>query len=94
MLLVIIEANGEYNSADVPKVLAPILNGEADLVAGSRFLGGHKNKIQMPLSLRIWRGIWLWEVTIVIAGDMMVRQVKIMKTQKTPFTEWESALSA
>jgi hypothetical protein len=24
----------------------------------------------------------------------MVRQVKIMKPQKTPFTEWESALSA
>ena len=41
-ILVLIEANCEYNSDDIPKVLAPIVDAEADFVIGSKFVGDEK----------------------------------------------------
>jgi glycosyltransferase involved in cell wall biosynthesis len=35
---VLIDADGQHNPDEIPKVLAPVLAGEADLVIGSRFL--------------------------------------------------------
>lgn len=35
-----IDADGSHNPADIPKIMAPILNDEADFVIGSRALGG------------------------------------------------------
>jgi glycosyltransferase involved in cell wall biosynthesis len=37
--LVTLDADGEWDPADVPAVLAPVVDGEADLVLGSRVLG-------------------------------------------------------
>lgn len=55
-ILVIIEANCEYNPRDIPKILAPILNVDADLVLGSRFIGDNKeeNKKKMLLARLFW----------------------------------------
>jgi glycosyltransferase involved in cell wall biosynthesis len=55
-ILVIIEANCEYNPGDIPKILAPILNVDADLVLGSRFIGDNKgeNKKKMLLARLFW----------------------------------------
>jgi len=55
-VLVLIEANCEYNPGDIPKVLAPIVNDEADLVLGSRFIGDEKeeNKNKMVFARRFW----------------------------------------
>lgn len=39
-LLVFIDADGSYDPADIPRLLAPILEGRADHVTGSRMLGG------------------------------------------------------
>ena len=39
-VLVFIDADGSHDPADIPKLLAPIHRGEADLVIGSRMLGG------------------------------------------------------
>jgi glycosyltransferase involved in cell wall biosynthesis len=36
-LAVVIDADGEYAASDVPRVLAPLLAGEADWVMGSRY---------------------------------------------------------
>jgi glycosyltransferase involved in cell wall biosynthesis len=37
-ILVTLDGDGQHNPDDIPGVLAPIINGEADLVIGSRFL--------------------------------------------------------
>jgi glycosyltransferase involved in cell wall biosynthesis len=37
--IVTLDADGEWNPADVPSVLEPVVAGEADLVIGSRVLG-------------------------------------------------------
>ncbi len=48
--IVHIDADGQYRAEEIPKLLSPIMKGEADLVLGSRFLG----KIEeMPLSKRL-----------------------------------------
>lgn len=39
-IIVIQDADLEYNPQDYPKLLEPILDGRADVVYGSRFLGG------------------------------------------------------
>jgi glycosyltransferase involved in cell wall biosynthesis len=38
--IVTLDADGQWDPADVPAVLAPVVDGEADLVLGSRVLGG------------------------------------------------------
>ena len=39
-VLVIFDGDGQHNPDELPHILAPILNGRADMVIGSRFLGG------------------------------------------------------
>ncbi|MFG2075652.1 glycosyltransferase family 2 protein [Nonomuraea maritima] len=37
--IVTTDADGQYDAADIPRVLAPVLRGEADFATGSRVLG-------------------------------------------------------
>lgn len=39
-ILVFIDADGSHNVSDIPDLIAPITRGEADMVIGSRMLGG------------------------------------------------------
>ena len=42
-VLVIFDGDGQHNPDEIPRLLAPILRGEADLIIGSRFLTNEHN---------------------------------------------------
>lgn len=42
-IIVTLDADGQHNPKEIPKLLTPIINREADLVLGSRFLGSMEN---------------------------------------------------
>lgn len=44
-VVLIQDADLEYDPSDYPKLLEPILNGEADVVFGSRFAGGESHRV-------------------------------------------------
>lgn len=39
-IIVMLDADGQHNPFEIPKLLRPVVNNEADLVIGSRYLGG------------------------------------------------------
>ncbi|MBI5510304.1 MAG: glycosyltransferase family 2 protein [Deltaproteobacteria bacterium] len=51
-IVLIQDADLEYNPLDYPRLLAPILSGEADVVFGSRFIGGESHRV-----LYFWHSI-------------------------------------
>ena len=51
-LVIVQDADLEYDPADYPKMIAPILAGEADVVYGSRFAGGASHAV-----LRYWHAM-------------------------------------
>lgn len=55
-ILVILDADDQHNPDEIPKLVEPILKGEADIVIGSRFLG----KTEQPLWRRIGVKIITW----------------------------------
>jgi len=58
-VLVILDGDGQHNPDEIPKLLAPILKGEADLIIGSRFL---TNEVNMPRYRKFGIGVitFLW----------------------------------
>ncbi|HPD07739.1 MAG TPA: glycosyltransferase family 2 protein [Patescibacteria group bacterium] len=55
-IIVHFDADGQFTAQDIPKVIAPIVQGEADIVFGSRFLGAEHNmppfkkRVVLPLA--------------------------------------------
>ena len=49
-ILVTIDGDGQHDAADIPRLIEPILGGEADVVVGSRFLGKERTA---PLYRRV-----------------------------------------
>ncbi|MCW4049045.1 MAG: glycosyltransferase family 2 protein [Candidatus Bathyarchaeota archaeon] len=41
-LVVMLDADGQHDPSDIPKLLRPLMRGEADLVIGSRYMEGSK----------------------------------------------------
>src|SRR5512137_1133254 len=44
-IVLVQDADLEYSPLDYPRLLAPILGGEADAVFGSRFIGGESHRV-------------------------------------------------
>lgn len=41
--VVLLDADGQHNPDDIPRLVQPLKEGKADMVIGSRFIGGRKN---------------------------------------------------
>ena len=50
-VIVMMDADGQHNPEDIPRLVAPILDGEADLVIGSRYVAG--SSTDAPLYRRV-----------------------------------------
>lgn len=46
-LLVTIDADSQFIPKQIPELIIPVLNGQSDIVIGSRFLG--KTQIPFPI---------------------------------------------
>lgn len=42
-IIVTLDGDGQHNPDEIPQVIAPVIEGRADLAIGSRFLGGKTN---------------------------------------------------
>ncbi|MCC4768736.1 glycosyltransferase [Methanosarcina sp. DH2] len=71
-IIVTMDSDGQHNPSDIPRLVAPILRGEADMVNGSRYLNGHVT--DTPAYRRIGQ-------TILDKATVMNSGVKITDSQ-------------
>jgi glycosyltransferase involved in cell wall biosynthesis len=58
--VIIQDADLEYDPADYPALLRPLIEGKADVVYGSRFLGGGPHR-----ALYFWHSVGNWILTLI-----------------------------
>ncbi|MDP2767183.1 MAG: glycosyltransferase family 2 protein [Candidatus Methanoperedens sp.] len=64
-IIVTLDSDGQHNPEEIPKLVAPILKGEADIVNGSRYITGNRN--DTPFYRRIGQSV-LDKVTNMNSG--------------------------
>jgi GT2 family glycosyltransferase len=65
-IIVFIDGDGQHNPSDIPKLIAPILQGKADYVIGSRYLSESKTS-SIPISRRIANNIASLTISFTIS---------------------------
>jgi glycosyltransferase involved in cell wall biosynthesis len=63
-VVISLDADAQHDPAEIPKLIEPILNKEADIVVGSRFLSGAE---AMPLTKKVGNKILSW-ITSALSG--------------------------
>lgn len=66
-IIVTIDANGQHNPDEIPRLIEPILGGEADIVIGSRFLG----KTTQPK----WRVLGVKTITKTVKTTLKIPEI-------------------
>ena len=82
--LIILDSDGQHEANDIPKMLEPILNGEADFVIGSRFVEGGGSE-DMPAYRRLG-------IKVITAASNLSSDLGIQDTQSgfRHFPNWQS----
>jgi glycosyltransferase involved in cell wall biosynthesis len=65
-IIVFIDGDGQHNPSDIPKLVAPILEGKADYVIGSRYLSESKTS-SIPFTRRIANNIASLTISFTIS---------------------------
>ena len=71
--LVVLDSDGQHDSKDIPKMLEPILSGDADFVIGSRFIEGGGSE-DMPAYRRLG-------IKVITAASNLSSDLSIQDTQ-------------
>ena len=71
--LVILDSEGQHDTSDIPKILEPIIQGEADFVIGSRFTEGGGSE-DMPAYRRLG-------IKVITAASNLSSDLGIQDTQ-------------
>lgn len=72
-VLIILDSDGQHDPADIPKLLEPIIEGDADFVIGSRFIDGGTS-IEMPAYRRLG-------IKVITAASNLSSDLDIKDTQ-------------
>jgi len=71
--LIILDSDGQHEPSDIPKLLKPILDGEAEFVIGSRFVAGGGSE-DMPAYRRLG-------IKVITAASNLSSDLEIQDTQ-------------
>ncbi len=72
-LLVVLDSDGQHEPSDIPKLIAPILSGDADFVIGSRFIEGGGSE-DMPAYRRL--GIKVITAASNLSSDLGIKDTQ------------------
>lgn len=63
-IILTIDADGQFDPYEIPEVIKPVMEGEVDMVLGSRILG--KVEYKMPLLNKIGNKLLSWTVSRIV----------------------------
>jgi glycosyltransferase involved in cell wall biosynthesis len=61
-----VDGDGQHDPRELPKILAPVVAGEADLVVGSRFGGEPSSEFRSTAPRRIGIRVFAWTVSRIV----------------------------